>query len=87
MEIAQFDTIYDNDRGQGVPFDQLDPTSSIVSRLALFMNYSHTGQGSKVKANTSHAWMMMPTPADRSGTTIFKLKTLEKQGLLIYGFI
>ncbi|WP_428743113.1 hypothetical protein [Tenacibaculum sp.] len=80
MEMASFDTMYFNDKSNGVPFSSLDPLSSMATRLMLHMNYSGKG-----KAHNSYGWYMVPTPADRSGSRVFKMPRVSDISWTVLG--
>lgn len=80
MEMATFDTVYNNDNASGTSFSSLDPLSSMATRMMLHMDYSARGKG-----NATKGWYMTPTPSDRSGTRIFKMPKLKNTGWSILG--
>src|SRR5690554_550521 len=76
MQMRSFDTITDNTTNSVIPFSELDPVTSLATRYNLFMNYNSKGILSKV--DSKYGWFMVPTPADRTGTQVFKMRLLGK---------
>lgn len=72
IQSALFDTIYNNDMNEGVPFDKLDPVSAMAARFSLFMNFNHKGDPDSQKG-----WILPPTPSDRSGTSVVRMPKMQ----------
>jgi len=80
MEMISFDTITDNSSGVATSYSSLDPVSSMASRFNFFLNYDAKG---RVGAHTNKfGWFLVPTPADRSGTQVLKMKLIGDGSLI-----
>lgn len=71
-ELGILDTYYNNDVNEGLAFDELDPASAIMTRFKAFQNYTTDN-----KPDKKAGWFMVPTPSDRSGTSMVKLDRLS----------
>ena len=81
MELGLFDSLYNNDSKKALDYTELDPVSSLATRMKLFFNYRASRPGSNnAVADPTHGWFMVPTPADRSNTPLFKARTLKFDG-------
>ena len=83
IEMDYFDTLYNNDINEGVPFDSFDPASSLASRLLLFIN-SNPVTGKK---DNKYGWFMTPTPSDRGRTRLIKLPKLDRTEFSMMGIM